>query len=99
MGGPEAIPFVLTLYGTEIWHYKRRWPIESVSRARIARRPAVTFYSRKLLERATELGLSREDLVVVYPTIRSVTSRQSHPAPARNGGPHSASGSHRSFSM
>jgi len=59
---------VLTLYGTEIWHYKRRWPIDPFTRAYRAA-SAVTFYSRKLLERATELGLSREDLVVVYPTI------------------------------
>jgi len=64
----KRIPFVLTLYGTEIWHYKRRWPIDPFTRAYRAA-SAVTFYSRKLLERATELGLSREDLVVVYPTI------------------------------
>ena len=64
----RRIPFVLTLYGTEIWHYKRRWPIDPFTRAYRAA-SAVTFYSRKLLERATELGLSREDRVVVYPTI------------------------------
>jgi glycosyltransferase involved in cell wall biosynthesis len=64
----RRIPFVLTLYGTEIWHYKRRWPIDPFTRA-YRGASAVTFYSRKLLERATELGLSREDLVVVYPTI------------------------------
>jgi len=64
----KRIPFVLTLYGTEIWHYKRRWPIDPFTRA-YRGASAVTFYSRKLMERATELGLSREDLVVVYPTI------------------------------
>ena len=64
----RKIPFVLTLYGTEIWHYQRRWPIDPFTRAYHAA-AAVTFYSRKLLERARELGLAREDLVVVYPTI------------------------------
>ena len=64
----KRIPFVLTLYGTEIWHYKRRWPVDPFTRA-YRGASAVTFYSRKLMERATELGLSREDLVVVYPTI------------------------------
>jgi glycosyl transferase family 4 len=56
----HRVPFVLTLYGTEIWHYKRRWPIDPFTRAYQAA-AAVTFYSRKLLERSTELGLSRED--------------------------------------
>ena len=37
--------------------------------ARVSRRTAVTFYSRKLLERAQELGLDREGLTVVYPTV------------------------------
>ena len=64
----KRIPFVLTLYGTEIWHYKRRWPVDPFTRA-YRGAAAVTFYSRKLMERATELGLSREDLIVVYPTI------------------------------
>ena len=64
----RRIPFVLTLYGTEIWHYKRRWPVDPFTRA-YRRASAVTFYSRKLLERAKALGLTREDLVVVYPTI------------------------------
>jgi glycosyltransferase involved in cell wall biosynthesis len=72
----RRIPFVLTLYGTEIWHYKRRWPIDPFTRAYRAA-SAVTFYSRKLLERATALGLSREDRVVVYPTIGSAFTPQS----------------------
>ena len=64
----RGVPYVLTLYGTEIWHYRRRWPIDPFTRAyRGARR--VTFYSRKLLERAQELGLDREGLAVVYPTV------------------------------
>ena len=59
---------MLTLYGTEIWHYSAAVADRSVH-ARVSRSIQVTFYSCKLMERATELGLSPEDLVVVYPTI------------------------------
>ena len=51
----RGIPYVLTLYGTEIWHYRRRWPIDPFTRA-YRRAGAVTFYSRKLMERAVEPG-------------------------------------------
>ena len=61
-------PYVLTLYGTEIWHYRKRWPIDPFTRA-YRRAGAVTFYSRKLLERAVALGLRRPGLSVVYPAI------------------------------
>ena len=71
----RRIPVVLTLYGTEIWHYKRRWPIDPFTRA-YRGAAAVTFYSRKLLERAMDYGLSREDLVVVYPTIAPTFTNQ-----------------------
>lgn len=58
-------PVVLTLYGTEVWHYAPR----RVDPFRRAYRQAarVTFYSRRLLERAVELGLWRTGLEVVYP--------------------------------
>ena len=52
----RGVPYVLTLYGTEIWHYRRRWPVDPFTRAYHGAR-RVTFYSRKLLERAQELGL------------------------------------------
>jgi len=64
----RGIPYVLTLYGTEIWHYRRRWPIDPFTRA-YRHAGAVTFYSRKLMERAVSLGLERPGLEVVYPTI------------------------------
>jgi glycosyltransferase involved in cell wall biosynthesis len=64
----RRIPYVLTLYGTEIWHFRRRWPIDPFARAYEGAR-AVTFYSRKLMERAVELGLSRDQLSVVYPAV------------------------------
>jgi glycosyltransferase involved in cell wall biosynthesis len=71
----RRIPYVLTLYGTEIWHYQRRWPIDPFTRA-YRNAWAVTFYSRKLMERAVSLGLSRPGLSVVYPTISAAFAPQ-----------------------
>jgi glycosyltransferase involved in cell wall biosynthesis len=62
------VPYILTLYGTEIWHYRRRWPVDPFTRA-YRRARAVTFYSRKLMERAVALGLDRPELAVVYPPV------------------------------
>jgi glycosyltransferase involved in cell wall biosynthesis len=67
----RRIPFVLTLYGTEIWHYRARRPIDPFTRA-YQRAAAVTFYSEGLLERARELGLGRAGLSVIYPAVRPV---------------------------
>jgi glycosyltransferase involved in cell wall biosynthesis len=64
----RGTPTVLTLYGTEIWHYRRRWPIDPFTRAYM-RATAVTFYSQRLLERALSLGLRRPGLSVVYPPV------------------------------
>jgi glycosyltransferase involved in cell wall biosynthesis len=61
-------PYVLTLYGTEIWHYRKRWPFDPFTRA-YRRAGRVTFYSRRLLERARSLDLDRPGLSVVYPTV------------------------------
>ncbi len=66
----RAIPYVLTLYGTEIWHYRPRWPIDPFTRA-YRRAGEVTFYSGRLLDRARELGLDRAGLSVVYPAYSS----------------------------
>lgn len=62
------VPYVLTLYGTEIWHYTKRRPIDFFRRAYMHAR-AVTFYSRRLMERAQELGLDRPGLSVIYPAV------------------------------
>jgi glycosyltransferase involved in cell wall biosynthesis len=64
----RGIPTVLTLYGTEIWHYRRRWPIDPFTRAYM-KATAVTFYSQRLLDRAIALGLKRPGLSVVYPAV------------------------------
>jgi glycosyltransferase involved in cell wall biosynthesis len=69
-------PYVLTLYGTEIWHYKKRPVIDPFTKAyRGAAR--LTFYSQRLMERAKTEGLDREGVAVVYPPVAgSFTPRQ-----------------------
>jgi glycosyltransferase involved in cell wall biosynthesis len=64
----HRIPYVLTLYGTEIWHYT---PQRRANRFTAAYQGAsqVTFYSRLLMERAKSEGLDREGLSVVYPAV------------------------------
>jgi len=64
----RRIPALLTLYGTEIWHYERRWPVDFFRRAYMGA-SAVTFYSQGLLDRARELGLDRPSLTVLYPAV------------------------------
>jgi len=64
----RGIPTVLTLYGTEIWHYRRRPLFDPFTRAYHDAR-AVTFYSQRLLDRARELGLERDGLHVIYPPV------------------------------
>ena len=61
-------PVVLTLYGTEIWHYRRKLGPDLFTSA-YRNADAVTFYSQKLLERARELGLDRPGCSVVYPPV------------------------------
>jgi glycosyltransferase involved in cell wall biosynthesis len=68
------LPVVLTLYGTEIWHYRQRWPIDPFTRAYRAA-GAVTFYSRKLMDKAVELGLDRPGLSVIYPPVSAAFGR------------------------
>ena len=55
----RRLPVVLTLYGTEIWHYRpKRLAPDLFTRAYRAA-SIVTFYSDGLLARARELGLGR----------------------------------------
>jgi glycosyltransferase involved in cell wall biosynthesis len=62
-------PVVLTLYGTEIWHYRRKALGPDLFTRAYTRADAVTFYSRGLLERARELDLDRPRCHVVYPAV------------------------------
>ena len=59
-------PYVLTHYGTEIWHHDGRDP-----RFRRLNRDArhVTFYSHALLERGRELRVPLPEVSVVYPPV------------------------------
>jgi glycosyltransferase involved in cell wall biosynthesis len=62
-------PVVLTLYGTEIWHYApKRFGPDLFTRAYHAA-SAVTFYSERLLGRARDLGLTRRHMQTVYPPV------------------------------
>jgi glycosyltransferase involved in cell wall biosynthesis len=62
-------PTILTLYGTEIWHYRRlRFQPDLFTRA-YRSATEVTFYSQGLLDRALALGLGRPALSVVYPPV------------------------------
>lgn len=62
-------PFVLTVYGTEIWHYRpKRLGPDLFTRA-YRNASAVTFYSNRLLERAGELGLARDSCQTIYPPV------------------------------
>ncbi len=69
MASARRKPVVLTLYGTEIWHYTvKRFGPDLFTRAYRAA-SAVTFYSERLMTRASELGLSRANMRVVYPPV------------------------------
>jgi glycosyltransferase involved in cell wall biosynthesis len=73
-------PFVLTLYGTEIWHYKRRrFGADLFTRAYRAA-AHVTFYSGFLRDRAVEFGLQRANLSVVYPPVAPYFARRDEAA-------------------
>jgi len=64
-------PVVMTLYGTEIWHYRpRRFGPDLFTRA-YQRAAHVTFYSHGLQSRAVELGLARHQTSVIYPPVAS----------------------------
>jgi len=61
-------PTVLTLYGTEIWHYKPRPVVDLFTRA-YRRAAQVTFYSHGLMNHATQAGLARRHATVIYPPV------------------------------
>jgi glycosyltransferase involved in cell wall biosynthesis len=63
----RELPFVLTHYGTEIWHYRPR-PLDLF--LWMNRRAAhVTYYSRLLYERSLELGVNPASAHVIYPPV------------------------------
>ncbi len=64
-------PVVLTLYGTEIWHYEPKKPGPDLFTRAYHAASAVTFYSERLLARANELGLTRRGMHAIYPSVGS----------------------------
>jgi glycosyltransferase involved in cell wall biosynthesis len=62
-------PYVLTHYGTEIWHHDGK---DRVFRALNRDARHVVFYSEALLERARELSLPLPRASVVYPPVADV---------------------------
>jgi len=64
-----AKPTVLTLYGTEIWHYRRRRLRPDLFTRAYRGAGAVTFYSQRLMDRAREVGLVRSGCRVIYPPV------------------------------
>jgi glycosyltransferase involved in cell wall biosynthesis len=75
-------PVVLTLYGTEIWHYRpRRFGPDLFTQA-YRRASAVTFYSERLRAHAIELGLVRRNMDVIYPPVSNAFFWQDEEAQA-----------------
>ena len=69
LGERAKKPVVLTLYGTEIWHYAPKRPGPDLFTRAYRRASHVTFYSHGLQTRAVELGLARHHASVVYPPV------------------------------
>lgn len=62
-------PYVITLYGTDVWHHDAR---RNARFARVVRGAASrAFYSRGLLDFAHGLDLAPEPSVVIYPPVAS----------------------------
>lgn len=75
-------PVLLTLYGTEIWHYRPRRGVHLFASAYKAA-SAVTFYSARLLDRAHAVGLGRRDVHVIYPPVAEAFTWHDEEAQAR----------------
>jgi glycosyltransferase involved in cell wall biosynthesis len=75
-------PAILTLYGTEIWHYERRRGRPDLFTRAYHAASYVTFYSDRLMSRAHELGLGRRNARVLYPPVGEGFSWHDHAAQA-----------------
>ncbi len=71
LAGRAGKPVVMTLYGTEIWHYAPKRPGPDLFTRAYHQAAHVAFYSHGLMTRAVELGLARHDTSVVYPPVAS----------------------------
>jgi glycosyltransferase involved in cell wall biosynthesis len=73
-------PVVLTLYGTEIWHYEPKHFGPDLFTRAYKQADAVTFYSQRLRERAGELGLHRARSYAIYPPVAPSFTYHDSPA-------------------
>src|SRR5918995_4379671 len=79
-------PVVLTLYGTEIWHYQpRRFGPDLFTRAYTAA-SCVTFYSERLRGHARDAGLTRRGMEVGYPPVSPAFVWQGEAGPGGTAG-------------
>jgi glycosyltransferase involved in cell wall biosynthesis len=62
-------PVVLTLYGTEIWHYRPKKVGPDLFTRAYNSASYITFYSHRLMMRAQELGLGRRHSRTIYPPV------------------------------
>jgi len=62
-------PVVLTLYGGEVWEYRRHRLRPDLFTRAYRRAAHVIFYSQGLLTHAMQLGLGRRDSGVIYPPV------------------------------
>src|SRR3954449_13427984 len=67
----HRLPVVLTMYGTEIWHYRPKRLLPDLFTRAYRAATIVTFYSDRLLARARELGLSRRHMETGDPAVGS----------------------------
>ncbi|HXE80684.1 MAG TPA: glycosyltransferase family 4 protein [Vicinamibacterales bacterium] len=65
-------PVVLTLYGGEIWEYRRRRSGVDLFTRAYRTAAHVVFFSQGLLTHAMQLGLGRRESSVIYPPVLSV---------------------------
>lgn len=63
-------PFILTHYGTEIWHFRKRKPVDPFLWMN-RKADHVTYYSQLLLARSVELGVEPLRRSVIYPPAES----------------------------
>jgi glycosyltransferase involved in cell wall biosynthesis len=78
MAARLARPAVVTLYGTDVWHFdpERHGRFEAVVRGAAQR----VFYSRALRHRAVGLGLATPDAPVIYAPVDEMFQAQAHGA-------------------
>jgi glycosyltransferase involved in cell wall biosynthesis len=62
-------PVVLTLYGTEIWHYAPKKFGPDLFTQAFKAASSVTFYSHRLMVKAQDLGLGRKRSRTIYPAV------------------------------